>query len=248
MTTTFSVPEFSIYPAIDLRNGYVVRLKHGDPNHQTIFSRDPSAIAYHWLEKGARWLHVINLDGAFGNTDSSNRKALDQILKVTQIYGASVQFGGGLRTEKAISTVLDLGVSRVVLGTVIVKQPIIVAQALMRWGSEYIVAGLDAHHGKLMVEGWQTEAGFSATELAKKYRNEGLKWAIFTDISRDGVKAGINLEGTIALAKESGLAVIAAGGIKNQDDVRKIKECGLAGAIIGQALYDGSVDLVDVLC
>lgn len=248
MCITQSVPEFTIYPAIDLRNGYVVRLQQGDPHRQTTFSSDPSAIAYHWLDKGARWLHVINLDGALGNIDSSNRKALDQILKVAQTYDASVQFGGGLRSERSISTVLDLGVRRVVLGTVIVKQPVIVSQALMRWGPEYIAVGLDARYGELMVEGWRTETGFTAIELAKKYRAEGVKWAIFTDIDRDGLKAGVNLKRTLALAKESGLAVIASGGVKNQEDVRKIKECGLAGVIIGRALYDGAVNLKDVLC
>jgi len=242
------MPDFTIYPAIDLRNGYVVRLQQGDPHRQTIFSRDPSVIACHWLDRGARWLHVINLDGALGNIDSSNRNALEKILQVAQTYGASVQFGGGLRTERSISTVLDLGVHRVVLGTVIVKQPIIVSQALIRWGPECIAAGLDARDGKLMVEGWQTETAYTAIGLAKKLRAEGLKWAIFTDIDRDGLKTGVNLESTLAMAKETGLAVIASGGVKNQGDVQKIKEHGLAGVIIGQALYDGAVNLTDVLC
>jgi phosphoribosylformimino-5-aminoimidazole carboxamide ribotide isomerase len=239
--------EFIVYPAIDLRNGQIVRLQQGDPKRQTTFGDDPAAAARRWLDDGAKWLHVVNLDGAFGESDSANRQALGAILEAAGRYSASVQFGGGMRSLESVEKALDLGASRVILGTVIVKQPEIVSQALSRWGADKIVAGLDARDGRVKISGWQEGTNISALNLARKLSGDGLKWLVYTDIARDGIGTGVNIEGTVELAKESGLWVIASGGVRGVADVQKIKEAGLPGVIIGRALYDGAVHLKDIL-
>jgi len=230
---------FTIYPAIDLRGGKVVRLKEGDPARMTSYSDDPAETARRWLDAGAQWLHVVNLDGAFGESDNANRVALEAILKC----GARVQFGGGMRSLDAIEDVLSLGVTRAILGTIAIEQPDVVADALTRFGAERIAVGIDARDGLVRTRGWKDNSGVKAIDLALQMRTLGLHTVIFTDVSRDGLGSGLNIPSTCELAEVSGLEVIASGGVHTMDDVIAAKEAGLAGSIIGRALYDGTVDL-----
>lgn len=230
---------FTIYPAIDLHGGRVVRLKEGDPARMTAYSDDPAETARRWLDAGARWLHVVNLDGAFGESDDKNRFALESILKL----GAQVQFGGGLRSLDAIERAIEVGVSRVVLGTIAIEQSEVVANALKKFGAKKIAVGIDARDGLVRVRGWKENSGIFATDLALQMRIIGLRTVIFTDVSRDGLGSGLNISSTRDLADVSGLAVIASGGVHILDDVIAARKAKLAGVIIGRALYEGSIDL-----
>lgn len=234
---------FTIYPAIDLRAGKVVRLKEGDPTRQTSYSDDPAEIAVRWLNAGAQWLHVVNLDSAFGESDDANRAALESILKL----GALVQFGGGLRSLDAIEHTIALGVSRVVLGTIAIEQPDIVANALKKFGAEKVAVGIDARDGRVRVRGWRDDSGISATELALQMRTLGLRTIIFTDVSRDGLGSGLNIAATRELAEVSGLEMIASGGVHTLKDVSKARDANLSGVIIGRALYEGTINLKEAL-
>ncbi len=234
---------FTIYPAIDLRGGKVVRLKEGDPARMTSYSDDPAETARKWLGMGAQWMHVVNLDGAFGEGDNANRAALESILKL----GARVQFGGGIRSMDAVADILKLGVSRAILGTIAIEQPAIVADALTRFGAEQIAVGIDARDGLVRTRGWKDNSGVSAIDLALQMQTVGLGTVIFTDVSRDGLGSGLNIPSTRELAERSGLDVIASGGVHTIDDVIAAKDAGLAGCIIGRALYDGTVDLEKAL-
>jgi phosphoribosylformimino-5-aminoimidazole carboxamide ribotide isomerase len=230
---------FTVYPAIDLRGGRVVRLKEGDPARLTTYSDDPAETARRWMDAGATWLHVVNLDGAFGETDNPNHKALQDILKL----GARVQYGGGIRSPDAIAQVLEWGVSRVVLGTLAVEQPPVVAEAAQRFGPERVAVGIDARDGLVRVRGWQEGSGVPALELALRLHTLGLRSVIFTDICRDGLGTGLNIAATKELAEASGLAVIASGGVHTLVDVSAAHAADLAGVIIGRALYEGTIDL-----
>ena len=234
---------FTIYPAIDLRGGKVVRLKEGDPARMTSYSDDPAETARRWLHTGATWLHVVNLDGAFGESDNANRAALEAILKC----GARVQFGGGMRSLAAIERAIDLGASRVVLGTIAIEEPDVVAEALKKFGAKKIAVGIDARDGLVRTRGWKDDSGISATDLALQVRTLGLDIVIFTDIRRDGLGSGLNIPSTRELAEVSGLDVIASGGVHTIDDVIAAKDAGLAGCIIGRALYEGTIDLKEAL-
>ena len=234
---------FTIFPAVDLRAGRVVRLKEGDPARLTLYNDDPAETARRWLSEGASWLHVVNLDGAFGENDHANRAALELILMVADHAGARVQFGGGLRSPSAIERAFDLGVSRVVLGTVAVEQPDLIAQTLTRFGEKRIAVGIDARDGLVRVRGWQDDSGISATDLALHMRTLGLRTVIFTDVRRDGLGIGLNLDATRQLADVSGLDVIASGGAHTLEDVMAARDANLAGVIVGRAIYEGTLDL-----
>jgi len=246
---------FTVFPAIDLRAGRVVRLSEGDPRRQTTYADDPAGTARRWLAAGAAWLHVVNLDGAFGEVPGQNTggeggadnlRALAAILDAAREYEARVQFGGGLRSLEALEEVFKLGVGRAVLGTSLVERPELLAEALRRWGAGRIAAGLDARDGKLRVRGWQQETGLEARDLAQSLKEQGLEWMVFTDISRDGLRGGLNLEATQALARSTGLAVIASGGVATLADVQAARQASLAGVIVGRALYEGSIDPQDL--
>ena len=234
---------FTIYPALDLRGGKVVRLQEGDPARLTAYSNDPVETAQRWLGVGARWLHVINLDGAFGDSDDTNRSALEAMLRL----GASVQLGGGLRSLDAIARAFDLGVSRVVLGTIAIEQPEVVAEALARFGPERIAVGMDARDGLVRVRGWRDNSRVSVVDLASQMRTVGLRTVIFTDIGRDGLGSGLNVAAACELVESSGLDVIASGGVHTIDDVIAARDANLAGVIIGRALYEGTIDLKEAL-
>ena len=234
---------FTVYPTIDLRGGKVVRLKEGDPNRMTVYSDDPTETALRWLDAGAGWVHVVNLDGAFGVRDAQNRQALEQILQ----SGARIQFGGGMRSLDGIERAIKLGVSRVVLGTIAVEKPEIVAAAVELFGEERIAVGIDARDGVVRIRGWQADSGMSASGLALRMRDVGVRTVIFTDVRRDGLGRGLNIPSTRELADVSGLEVIASGGVRSLEDVNAARDVGLAGVIIGRALYDGTIDLAAAL-
>ncbi len=232
-----------IYPAIDLRGGQVVRLKEGDPNRQTIFSNSPLDIAQRWHDEGATWMHMVNLDGAFGEA-SQNLNILKQVAS----KNVNVQFGGGLRSLVDIETALELGAKRVVLGTIAIKQPSIVEEAVHRFGAEYVCVGLDAKDGKIATHGWQTLSDLTPIELGQKMVEMGVKHALYTDVSRDGLLSGVNVTDTVALAEKTHLHVIASGGVSTLDDIRQLRDSGrVAGAIIGMALYTGQFTLADAI-
>ncbi len=239
----------TIYPAIDLRGGKVVRLRQGEAAAETRYSDDPAATAGRWAGEGAEWLHVVNLDGAFGEAEGA-RGNLACLAAIVRASGLPVQFGGGLRTLPDIARALSLGARRVVLGTAAVEQPELVQQALARFGAGAIVLGLDARAGKVSTRGWREGTQTTAEELAAYMRGLGLLRAVYTDIARDGMLAGAAVDETAALARASGLRVIASGGVSTVDDVRRLAahvDDGVEGAIIGQALYGGTLSLVDAL-
>ena len=235
-----------IYPAIDLRQGRCVRLRQGHAAEETIYSEDPAAMAEHWAGQGAQWLHVVNLDGAFGE-DSPHLKVLAEILAAVEV---PVQFGGGLRDLKAIAEVLAMGVRRVVLGTVAVYAPEVVAGALAHFGAERIAVGIDAREGLVATHGWQETSALSTLELAQRMRDLGLMRIVHTDIARDGMLSGVNVEASAELARQTGLKVIASGGLSSLEDIRRLKAVekdGVEGAIIGKALYTGAISLPEAL-
>jgi len=234
---------FTIYPAIDLRAGRVVRLKEGDPARMTAYSDDPAEMARRWLSDGASWLHVVNLDGAFGERDTANQQALLSILKVTNEFDTQVQFGGGLRSLDSIARALELGVRRIVPGTIAVEQPAVVAEALTRFSAERIAVGIDARDGLVRVRGWQSDSGISALDLALQMRTLGLRTVIFTDVSRDGLGRGLNIDATRELADVSGLDVIASGGVHTLENVIAARDAELSGVVVGRAIYEGTLDL-----
>ena len=234
---------FTIYPAIDLRAGRVVRLQEGDPARQRTYGDDSAEIARQWLEAGAQWLHVVNLDGAFGEQDTTNQAALGAILEVSKEFGTRTQVGGGIRSLSAIEAAVNLGVSRVVLGTIAIEQPRLVAEAVEKFGTERIAVGIDARDGIVRVRGWQTSSGILATDLARQMRTLGVRTLVFTDISRDGLGRGLNRSSPRALAEVSGVEVIASGGVHSLEDVTAARSADLAGVIIGRALYEGTIDL-----
>ena len=236
---------FTLYPAVDLRQGQVVRLTQGDPDRQTVYAADPAAVARRWLREGACWLHVVNLDGAFGADDTANRVALRAILRVAKRQGGRVQFGGGLHSLEAVARALDLGVARVVLGTLAARRPKAVAEALHRWGPERIAVGLDAREGRIQVSGWAETTDLDAVAFARRLAALGLHTVIFTDIHRDGLQTGLALEATVALQRASGLEVIASGGVASLEDLLAAQRAGLAGAIVGRALYEGALSVAE---
>lgn len=234
---------FTVYPAIDLRRGQVVRLTQGDPERETAYAADALAVARRWRRAGATWLHVVNLDGAFGDAGDANLDALSRILTT----GLRVQFGGGLRDLPAIRRALDLGVERVVLGTVAVEEPALLEAALTAFGPSHIVVAIDARNGWVRTRGWQRAGDMRAGALAARWAGMGGRWLVFTDIARDGTGASVNVAATAALAETTGLRVIASGGVGALDDLRRVREAGLAGVIVGRALYEGQIDLSEAL-
>jgi phosphoribosylformimino-5-aminoimidazole carboxamide ribotide isomerase len=236
-----------IYPAIDLRRGRCVRLVQGDPRAETVVGDDPTAVARRWVGLGAAWLHVVNLDGAFGEEASANAAALRNILRAVSI---PVQFGGGLRSMAGIEAALALGVARVVVGTAALTDPDLLRQALDRLGSERVAVGIDARDGIVATHGWQQSSGVSALDLARHMQALGVTRVVYTDIGRDGTLTGVNAAACAVLAQASKLAVIASGGVATLDDIRRVKAVeagGVEGVIVGKALYAGQVDLAQAL-
>jgi phosphoribosylformimino-5-aminoimidazole carboxamide ribotide isomerase len=237
---------FTIYPAIDLRKGQVVRLRQGDPERQKTYAADPAWVAGQWLESGASWLHVVNLDGAFGEGDQENQAALKGILEQARFRNAQVQFGGGLRTLDQIESALRLGVHRLILGTAALETPKIVVEAVQRYGAEQIAAALDALQGIVRSRGWTQETGQEVLVVGNQLAEHGLRTVIYTDIKRDGMGSGVDIASAQALAA-LGLEVIASGGVRTLEDVQRVRQAGLSGVIIGRALYEGNFRLEEAL-
>jgi len=240
---------FTVYPAIDLRQGRVVRLVKGDPQRQTVFGDDPAAMALRWMNIGASWLHIVNLDGAFEEADNRNRAAIEQIMQALKPLQPhpGVQLGGGLRTIPDIEQAISLGVNRVILGTAAVENPEILQSAIQSFSPQQVAVALDIADDKVMLRGWVQAGEIDPLTLCRNLAKIGVEQIIYTDISRDGTGAGLNLAAAASLAQQTGLSVIVSGGVRSLDDVRGAKASGLSGVIIGRALYDGAIALAEAL-
>ncbi|WP_310621770.1 1-(5-phosphoribosyl)-5-[(5-phosphoribosylamino)methylideneamino]imidazole-4-carboxamide isomerase [Flexibacterium corallicola] len=234
-----------IFPAIDLKNGQCVRLKLGDMDQATVFNDDPSNQAKAFQEQGFEWLHVVDLDGAFAG-ESRNGNAVEAILKATT---NPVQLGGGIRTMEHIDAWLEKGIARVILGTVALRDPELVKAACKKY-PDRIAVGIDAKGGKVAVEGWAETSELSVVDLAKQFDDAGVATIIYTDIDRDGVLRGLNIESTLELANAVSIPIIASGGLADIDDIKRLvqEDCDiLEGAISGRALYDGRLNPAEAL-
>lgn len=230
-----------IIPAIDLKDGKCVRLRQGRMDKATVFSDDPVATARRWVEAGAKRLHVVDLNGAMAG-EPVNADAVEAIVR--EFPELPVQVGGGIRDEETIQTYLDCGVRYVILGTKAVNAPHFVSDVCAEFPG-HIIVGLDAKDGKVAIDGWSKLSGHDVIDLAKKYQNEGVEAIVYTDIGRDGMMGGVNVEATTRLANSISIPVIASGGISSLDDIRQlcdIAETGIVGAIVGRALYEGTLD------
>jgi phosphoribosylformimino-5-aminoimidazole carboxamide ribotide isomerase len=226
-----------------------VRLVQGDPNQETVFGDDPVAMALRWAVEGAEWLHVVNLDGAFGE-ESENPAAVRHIVEALGRRRIPVQYGGGLRTLDDVEAALGWGVARVILGTVAVREPEMVRAAVERFGAERIIVGIDARDGMVATQGWQETSAVRVLDLAQQMKALGATRVVYTDIGQDGTNRGVNVAKTGELAQKSGLKVIASGGVGSLDDliqVRWIRPYGVEGAIVGRALYEGRFTLREAL-
>ena len=230
-----------VLPAIDLRNGKCVRLYKGDFAQETVYSTVPEEAALRWEREGAEFLHVVDLDGALAGTPC-NGAAIKSILSNIHI---PIEVGGGIRTLEAIESTLTLGVSRVILGSAAVQNRSLVKEACQRYG-ERIAVGIDAKDGIAAIDGWGISGGISAIALAKELFSYGLETIIYTDIARDGTLSGVNVEATAKLALESGVRVIASGGVRSLEDIHALKEReadGIIGVIAGKSIYEGTLSL-----
>ena len=232
-----------IYPALDLRGGAVVRLREGDPQQQFTFNRDPIDAARAWVAQGASWLHVVNLDGAFSEANDNIA-----ILELISLLGLPVQFGGGLRTLDQMQRAINCGASRIILGTVAVNEPQLVAEAVKRFGADAVCVALDARDGHITTHGWQQATDTTPAQLGQAMAQAGLRHALFTDVRRDGLLSGVNIEATVKLARETGLQVIASGGVSTLEEIEALRDSKIvAGAVIGMALYRGHITLRNAL-
>ena len=234
-----------LFPAIDLKEGLAVRLEQGDMARATIFSRDPAAQAQAFAQQGFEYLHVVDLDGAFAGKPV-NAGAVDRILAGVSI---PVQLGGGVRDTATVEAWLEKGITRIIIGTAAVRDPPFVKQAARDYPGR-IAVGLDARDGKVAVEGWAATSELSALEIARRFEDAGVAAIVYTDIARDGMLQGLNLDATVALAESISIPVIASGGLASIADIRALLEPRarkLAGAIAGRALYDGRLDAADAL-
>jgi phosphoribosylformimino-5-aminoimidazole carboxamide ribotide isomerase len=231
-----------LIPAIDLKDGQCVRLKQGDMDQSTVFGDDPVAVARGWVDKGARRVHLVDLNGAFAG-QPKNELAIKRILK--EIGGdVDVQLGGGIRDLDTIERYLDAGLAYVIIGTAAVKNPGFLQDACSAFGG-HIIVGLDAKDGKVATDGWSKLTGHEVVDLALKYQDYGVEGIIYTDIGRDGMLSGINIDATVKLAQALTIPVIASGGLSNLDDIRAlcaVEDEGVEGVICGRSIYSGDLD------
>lgn len=251
-----------VIPAIDLRQGKSVRLAQGNKDAVTIYSDDPVGIAEEFVRDGARLLHVVDLDAAFSETSSANRTVLNDIVRATN---TPIQFGGGVRSVKDIEQLLELGVYRVVIGTMAVESPEMLSEMLRLFGPGRVVVGIDARQGRAVTHGWETSQSVDALALSRRVADAGVERIIYTDVGRDGMLTGVNIEQTCRIAEESGLKVTASGGVSSLDDIHRLaataRDCrlprnpslpaarssGIDSVIVGTALYERHFTLAEAL-
>lgn len=230
-----------LIPAIDIKGGRCVRLRQGRMEEETVYSDDPVAVAARWVEAGARRLHVVDLDGAVAGEPVN----LDLIRQVVEAHpGIPVQVGGGIRDDETIEAYINAGAEYVILGTKAVSAPHFVADACVEFPG-HIIVGLDARDGKVAIDGWSKLSNHDVLDLAQKFERDGVECIVFTDIGRDGMLSGVNVEATASLAREISIPVIASGGVRGIDDIRALcarAEDGISGVITGRAIYDGTLD------
>ncbi len=230
----------TLYPAIDLKDGKAVRLTKGLMESAKIYSNEPYELVKNFESMGARWVHLVDLNGAF----AGEPKNLEQIVKIRQNTSVKLQLGGGIRDEATIEKMLDIGIDRVILGSIAVKDP----QFVKAMAKKYpIVVGIDAVDGYVAVEGWADVSSMKATDLAKEFADAGVDAIICTDVGRDGTLSGVNVDFTLAIAEASGVPTIASGGVKDAEDIFALERTKkIAGAIIGKAYYEGKLDLAEL--
>jgi phosphoribosylformimino-5-aminoimidazole carboxamide ribotide isomerase len=230
-----------IIPAIDIKDGKCVRLRQGDMDQETVFSDDPVAMAARWVEAGARRLHLVDLNGAFAGKPVNAHV----VAAIAEAFPElPIQVGGGIRDEETVQTYLDAGVSYVIIGTQAVTVPHFVNDLCLEFPG-HIIVGLDAKDGKVAVDGWSKLSKHDVIDMAKHFEQDGVEAIVYTDISRDGMMIGVNVEATVRLAQSINIPVIASGGITNIDDIRRLCEVaqeGITGAITGRAIYEGTLD------
>jgi phosphoribosylformimino-5-aminoimidazole carboxamide ribotide isomerase len=235
-----------IIPAIDLRHGRCVRLTQGRKEDVKIYERDPVEVARSYVDDGARMLHVVDLDSAFGEDRSVNRRVVRRLIESLNI---PVQFGGGLRSVADVAELISIGASRVVIGTLAAESHEELKRLVERFGSR-ICVGIDAQDGQVMTRGWEQPGRISAVELARRVADSGVERIVYTDVARDGTLGGVNIEQTCAIALESGLKVTASGGVSTLEDIQRLdsmRECGIDSVIVGKALYEGRFTLREAL-
>jgi len=232
-----------LFPAIDIRHGRVVRLSQGEATRQTVYGEDPLAVAERFAGEGATWIHVVDLDRAFGAGEN-----LAVVRRIVALVGrrVRVQLGGGLRTVELVREGLEQGVSRAVIGTAAAIDPAIVPGAVAALGADRIAVGIDARDGRAAIRGWTETSDLTAEALARRVAGEGVRTVIYTDVARDGMLTGPDLDGALRL-QATGVSVIASGGFAGAGDIRAAREAGLAGAIVGRALYEGRLTLAEAL-
>ena len=236
----------TLFPAIDLRRGRCVRLEQGAADRETLYATDPFQVAEDFAARGAEWVHVVDLDAAFG--EGSNRELIRRLAESTPL---KVQTGGGLRTEADLAEVLDGPVQRAVIGTAAVENPALVARAIERWGAERIAVGLDARGRNPAVRGWTEGSGTDLFDLASTLTGVGVRTLIYTDIDRDGMLVGPNLDTAAELAERSGAEIVVSGGVGKTEDLSLIaaaaQRSAIVGVIVGKAIYEGRVDVAEAL-
>jgi phosphoribosylformimino-5-aminoimidazole carboxamide ribotide isomerase len=232
-----------LYPAIDLKDGQAVRLVHGDMERSTVFNDNPAAQAQEFVDAGCKWLHLVDLNGAFAG-EPVNAAPVEAILKQCKV---PAQLGGGIRDMATIEAWLDKGLARVILGTVAVENPDLVREAARAFPNQ-VAVGIDARNGRVATKGWATETDVMVTDLAKSFEDAGVAAIIYTDIMRDGAMGGPNVQATADLARAVNIPVIASGGVSSLEDLHALKATNvIEGAISGRALYDGAIDLAKAL-
>jgi phosphoribosylformimino-5-aminoimidazole carboxamide ribotide isomerase len=228
-----------LFPAIDLLGTDVVRLVVGDPEQVTRYDRSVISTARQWISEGAHWLHIVNLSAALGH-DNNLQALLEQLAGL----GANIQYGGGVRSLESMTTLLNLGITRVVVGTAALQSPRFVEEALDAFGPEKLCVALDSRNGQVTTHGWQVTSSIPTLAFAHQLASTGVRYALFTNVARDGTGSGVDLSASVALARETGLRIIASGGVGSLEDVRAAAGTGvLEGLVIGRALYDGVFSL-----
>lgn len=232
-----------LYPAIDIRNGQCVRLRQGQFHDQEIYSNSPAKVAKQWEDQGATFIHLVDLDGALHGHGVNE----DVIKEITNTVSIPVQVGGGIRTIKDIENKINLGVNRVIIGTKAVENPAFIKEAISMFGADRIVIGIDAKNGMVAIEGWEKISSYNAVTLAMQMRELGVKTIVYTDIAKDGMLQGPNVECTKEMVDATGLDIIASGGVSSLKDLESVNQVNVHGVIIGKALYENRINLEEAI-